>query len=1314
MKFDFPLELPISQKIQDIERAVKHHPVLIIAGDTGSGKSTQLPKIFLQMGYGKLKPIAHTQPRRIAATALASRIAKECEVNLGEEIGYKIRFSSQVSKPNDLKKTELILMTDGILLAEMEQDVLLKKYNLIIIDEAHERSLNIDFLLGCLKKILEFRKDLKIIITSATLDLKRFSDFFNQAPIIEIQGRTYPVETRYRPLLDENKDKNNFNSNNREAKSLADGVLEAVLELDHEFRKSHGDILVFLPTERDIYEVEEVLNKANLFNTEILLLFARLSLQAQQKIFQINNTSRRIILSTNVAETSITVPNIFYVIDSGLVRIKRYNSRSKVERLPIENISKASANQRQGRCGRIAPGVCVRLYSQDDFNSRPEFTDPEILRSNLASVILKMKILKLGDIEHFNFLERPENNLIKDGYLLLEELQAINFVSPLVGETDPQGQRGGENKAKNSPCALTKIGYELAKYPVDPRLGRILVAGKEQGILDFILIIVSALAVQDPRIRPMEAQTKADQLHKKYAHPSSDFLSFLVLYRELAQEKNNLSKNKFTEYLNQNFISPIRYREWLSVYQELKQELKQELNLKNNLENLDYLNLENLEKKSLLIHRALLTGLLGHIGNLDLKTETKSNNPKEAGKHKIYQGSRGVSFQIFPGSVLGKKTPAWIAAYELVETQKIYARIITEVNPDEVERAASHLVKKQYFEPHWLAEGFVGAFEKISLYGLELIPRRRVNFSKVDVKTAREFFIRGFFINGELSERLEREAQRELDFWGKNKNLKEELLEFEHQNRTSGLLVDDEVCFNFFSGLIPEDIADFIKFKKYYFGLNLLDKNKFLYTREFLLAYTPSGNTVYPSQIKMGSSDLNFSYCFEPGSISDGVTLEIPIPLLNQINLNLTSYLVPPLLIERIENLIKTLPKSKRLACSPASTYAQVLFDVLKNNLDKEKDFKEKINLINFMAQELFKITKIKISPEEFQENLLEAHLRMNFRLMDLDKNIISESRNLQNLTQNFQEKAEQETQVLHQKSPSGFHVREGLTTWDFGELEEKIEVEKSGVKYTAYPALIDQKILDKKDSVKLQAVSSLEKAYEETEKGLLRLLILNLPKEVVSLRKKVSGIESFVLNLKISLNLNKDKDLLDAYLDEFVSRVFIEVFEIGDLKNKPQNLPRFKQAFENKLLEKRGALLPYGVKLVLLLNKILGLYREILEEIRTPRKMPLSIFIKQDIETQLEYLIYPGFILHTPMNYLERYEIYLRAVLIRLEKYQEIKDKELRLELNQVWDKYLNKPELPLTAEIHYLIEELRVSLFAQNLKAEKGVSVKKLLGMF
>ena len=1323
MKFEFPIELPISQKILEISQALNQYQVLIIAGDTGSGKSTQLPKLCLQMGYGKNKPIAHTQPRRIAATALATRIAQECEVNLGEQIGYKIRFSSRVShhsqssqssqssqnSQNNLNKTQLILMTDGILLAELEQDFLLRKYNLIIIDEAHERSLNIDFLLGCLKNILKKRRDLKIIITSATLDLERFSEFFNQAPIIKIEGRTYPVETRYRPLLDDVNNSNNLNnSNSREAKSLADGVLEAVKDLDHEFKK-RGDILVFLPTERDIHEVEEVLNKANLFNTEILLLFARLNMQAQQKIFQVSSTHRRIILSTNVAETSITVPNIFYVIDSGLVRIKRYNPRSKVERLPIESISQASANQREGRCGRIAPGVCIRLYSQEDFMSRSHFTDPEILRSNLASVILKMKILKLEEIEHFDFLERPENNLIKDGFLLLEELEAI----------EPNFDR-----------KLTKIGHELAKYPVDPRLGRILIAGKEYKVLDFILMIVSALAVQDPRIRPMEAQTKADQAHKKYAHPSSDFLSFIVLYKILENEKNNLSKNKFLEYLNQNFISPMRYKEWMSVYQELKNSF--EFFSSEKVEKLEELE-KDLDKKSLLIHRALLTGLLGHIGNLelDLKKEIKKDfNKKEAKKDKIYKGARGVSFQLFPGSTLGKKTPAWIAAYELVETHKTYARVITEVNPDEIERAASHLVKKQYFEPHWLKEGFVAAFEKISLYGLEIIPKRRVNFSRVDVKAAREFFIRGCLVDGDLSERLEKELERDLDFLFENKNLKQELLEFEQQQRTSGLVIDDEACFEFFNKLIPEDIAEIIKFKKYYLSLNNLEKNKFLYTREFLLAYTPVLNTPYPEKIKMGGAELAFSYHFEPGSEADGVTLEVPLALLNQINLNLTSYLVPPLLKERIENLIKTLPKNKRLACSPAGAYAQVLFDVLKNKVEQEKDFKEKVGLINFMAQEFSRIIKIKIDPEDFQENLIPSYLRMNFRLRDLDKNsdknpdknpdknIISESRDLKNLTQNFQDKAEQATQVLHQKE---FQSREGITSWDFGCLEEKIESEKQGVKYTAYPALIDQKILENKDSIKIQALSSLEKAYEESEKGLLRLLILNLPKEVNVLRKKVAGIESFIFNLKSIFNKNTNKILeINNYLDGFVSRVFIQVFNLFDfknnLKNHPEYFPRSAQAFDLMILNKRGELLIFGVKFLVLLNNILGLYKEIKDnlEIKNNKKISWSEGLKQDLENQLELLIYPDFIVHTPMRFLERYPIYLKAVLYRLEKYQEIKDKELRAELNQVWGKYLANPEIPITAEIHYLIEELRVSLFAQHLKAEKGVSVKKLLNYF
>ena len=1236
MIFEYPPDLPITEKITELAEVIKKSSVVIVSGDTGSGKSTQLPKLCMQYGLGGNKPIAHTQPRRIAATALASRISSECQTALGDGVGYKIRFSSQVSS-----QTQLILMTDGILLAELEQDYLLRRYDLIIVDEAHERSLNIDFLLGCLKNILLKRRDLKIIITSATLDIERFSKFFNNAPKVHIEGRTYPVETRYKPLALEN---------SREALSLSEGILEAVISLQAEARQGggFGDILVFLPTERDIHEVEEVLEKAKLFNTEILLLFARLSSQAQQKIFQ-SSTKRRIILSTNVAETSITVPNIFYVIDSGLARIKKYNPRSKVERLPIESISQASANQRMGRCGRIAPGICIRLYSREDFLSRDLFTEPEILRSNLAAVILKMKVLKLGSIETFPFLERPENNLIKDGFLLLEELGALVSAGGEIG-------RGAINCAPT----LTNIGWEIAKYPVDPRLGRILVAAKINKVLEYILIIVAGLAVQDPRVRPMESQTKADQAHKKFKHINSDFLSFVILFDCINQAKKDLSNKAFSQYLQENFISPIRYREWLSVYQELKNSLG-EVNKEIKLSEPDF---ENLDKKSLLIHRSLLTGLLGHIGHLDLLE-------KPAGLR--YEGARGIHFQLFPGSVFGKKTPAWVMGYELVETTKVFARVVSEINPDEIERAAPHLIKRQYFEPHWIRTGFVGAFEKISLYGLEIIPKRRVNLSNLDIKTSREFFIRGAFV--------EQETDEKLDFLLANKKLKDELLEFEHQQRTSGLLIGDEVYFEFFNKLIPEDMADMIKFKKFYQSLNLLDQKAFFYTKDFLLAYTPSETLAYPASLKFKSIELLLSYHFEPGAIDDGVSLEIPVASLNQIDLAKTSYLVLPLLVERIEALIKTLPKSKRLACSPPMTYAQVLFDLIK---DKKPDLAG-LDLLDFISQELSRLTHIKINLEDFREKDISPHLRMNYRLRDLNNQILKESKDFVSLQISFQEKAETAVKSLH-----GFAEREGMITWDFGYLPESVESEKDGMKYVAYPAL-----LDTGESVKLHLVSSLKIAEQQSLEGILRLIKLALPREIQVLKRKISGIEIFILNNKNLKNQGED------YLEEFVSFVLVGVFSL-------EKLPRTEQDFLERINKFKNKLIETATQKLVLFNEIFKLYQSCQTAVSSAR---LTKPILEDIRTQLDYLIYPGFIRHTPVNWLSRYPVYFKAILNRLEKYQADKDVLAMKELDKVWGLYLKEESLPLTSEIHYLIEELRISLFAQHLKTCQPVSVKRIL---
>jgi len=803
----FPESLPISQKRDDIAKAIIENQVVIIAGETGSGKTTQLPKICLSVGLGARGLIGHTQPRRIAARSVANRIAEELNSPLGGVVGYQVRFTDQVSD-----KTAIKLMTDGILLAEIQNDRFLNRYDTIIIDEAHERSLNIDFLMGYLKQLLPKRPDLKVIITSATIDVEKFSEHFNNAPIISVSGRTFPVEVVYRPLID------------TESDSQFDGILNAIHEISE--IDARGDILVFMAGEGDIRETALKLRRAELKHLEIVPLYARLSIAEQNKVFQ-PHKGRRVVLATNVAETSLTVPGIRYVIDPGFARISRYSFRTKIQRLPIEPISQASANQRKGRCGRVSEGVCIRLYSEDDFSGRAEFTEPEILRTNLAAVILQMSQLRLGDIQHFPFVDKPDHRLINDGQTLLQELQAVNATGK-----------------------LTKLGQRLARLPIDPRLGRMLLAAETLDCFDEVLIIISVLSVQDPRERPADKQQAADQKHREYWHEQSDFIAYLTLWQRFEIERQALSKNQLVRWCKKNFLSYLRLREWREVHTQLLLSLKNDKNKKTPVKKKTDAESDTLSINYTAIHQALLTGLLGNIGCYS----------KEVNRE--YIGARNKRWSVFPGSSQFKKSHQWILSAQLLETSKLYAHTVAKVEPDWILKAAEHLVKRNYVEPHYNARsGQVMAFEKVTLYGLVLLEKNQVSYGKINAALSRQTFIRAALVEGNYSENRRvqqslRKANKESHFWLHLQSLLKELHDLEAKSRRKDILVDEEIIFNFFDEIIPPSVVNLEGFEHWRKDIEKTQAQLLFIDREHLMQHDAGQITVaqFPNRLQLDAT----------------------------------------------------------------------------------------------------------------------------------------------------------------------------------------------------------------------------------------------------------------------------------------------------------------------------------------------------------------------------------------------------------------------------------------------------------------------------
>ena len=1221
----FPESLPVSQRKAEIQKLLSEHQVIVVAGETGSGKTTQLPKMCLELGFGNLGMIGHTQPRRIAARSVAARIAEELETELGGLVGYKVRFNDQISDDTQIK-----LMTDGILLAEIQNDRFLNQYSCLIIDEAHERSLNNDFILGYLKQLLPRRRDLKVIITSATIDVERFSKHFNNAPIIEVSGRTYPVEVRYRPIVEE------------DDQDQLQGILNAVDELQAEGR---GDILIFMNGEREIRDTAEALQKQNLKHTEILPLFARLSAQEQNKIFHPSGLNR-IVLATNVAETSLTVPGIKYVIDPGTARISRYSYRTKVQRLPIEPISQASANQRKGRCGRVSEGICIRLYSEEDFNSRPEFTDPEILRTNLASVILQMTALGLDDIEAFPFVDAPDKRHIQDGIKLLEELGAFEMVRTKAGEKRQ----------------LTAVGRQLAQLPVDPRLAKMLLGAVSQGALHEVMIIVAALSIQDPRERPQEKQQASDEKHRRFADKKSDFLAFLNLWRYLQEQQKELSKNQFRRQCQKDFLNYLRIREWQDIYHQIRLTVR-EMGLPINSEKAEYQQ----------IHTALLSGLLSHIGL------------KEAEKQQ-YLGARNAHFAIFPNSVLFKKQPKWVMAAELVETSKLWGRMVAEIEPEWIEPLAEYLIKKSYSEPRWSkSRGAVIADEKVTLYGVPIVAARPVNYGAIEPTVSREIFIQSALVEGDWNTKHK--------FFKENQRLVREVEELEHKSRRRDILVDDRTLFEFYDQRIGTEVVSQKHFDTWWKKAQQKDPELLNFKRSFLINDDAEqvSKLDFPNFWHQGNLKLKLTYQFEPGTEADGVTVHIPLPLLNQVEMTGFDWQIPGLREELVIALIKSLPKSYRRNFVPAPNYAQAF---LSRAVPLEKP------LLDTLIYELRRMTGVTVETEHWNWEQIPSHLKMTFRVVDENGKKIAESMNLDELKFNLKDRVQESISAV---ADDGIE-QSGLHIWSFSDLPQCYEQKQRGFSVKAFPAIVDEK-----DAVGIKLFETEFEQAVAMQQGLRRLLLLNVPSPIKYLHEKLPN------KAKLGLYFTPFGRVLDLIDDCIACAVDKLIADFGGFVWDEAGFEKLRDFVRENLNE-------VTVDIAQKVEQILSLNHALNQRLKGKMDFTMA-FAFSDIKAQLSGLIYPGFVQKSGYDRLPDLQRYLQAVDKRIDKLaQDVnRDRAAMLRVEQVQQAYQqllaklpkSKPISDEVAEIRYMIEELRVSLFAQQLGTKYQVSDKRILNL-
>ncbi|HHF5988950.1 TPA: ATP-dependent RNA helicase HrpA [Haemophilus influenzae] len=1218
----FPESLPVSQRKVEIQKLISEHQVIVVAGETGSGKTTQLPKMCLELGFGNLGMIGHTQPRRIAARSVAARIAEELETELGGLVGYKVRFNDQISD-----NTQIKLMTDGILLAEIQNDRFLNQYSCLIIDEAHERSLNNDFILGYLKQLLPRRRDLKLIITSATIDVERFSKHFNNAPIIEVSGRTYPVEVRYRPVVEE------------DDQDQLQGILNAVDELQAEGR---GDILIFMNGEREIRDTAEALQKQNLKHTEILPLFARLSAQEQNKIFHPSSLNR-IVLATNVAETSLTVPGIKYVIDPGTARISRYSYRTKVQRLPIEPISQASANQRKGRCGRVSEGICIRLYSEEDFNSRPEFTDPEILRTNLASVILQMTALGLDDIEAFPFVDAPDKRHIQDGVKLLEELGAFETVQTKSGEKR----------------LLTRVGRQLAQLPVDPRLAKMILSAVNFGCVYEMMIIVSALSIQDPRERPQEKQQDSDEKHRRFTDKKSDFLAFLNLWYYLQEQQKELSKNQFRRQCQKDFLNYLRIREWQDIYHQIRLTVR-EMGLPINSEKAEYKQ----------IHTALLSGLLSHIGL------------KEAEKQQ-YLGARNAHFAIFPNSVLFKKQPKWVMAAELVETSKLWGRMVAEIEPEWIEPLAEHLIKKSYSEPRWSkSRGAVIADEKVTLYGVPIVAARPVNYGAIDPTVSREIFIQSALVEGDWNTKHK--------FFKENQRLVREVEELEHKSRRRDILVDDRTLFEFYDQRIGTEVVSQKHFDTWWKKAQQKDPELLNFERSFLINDDAEqvSKLDFPNFWHQGNLKLKLTYQFEPGTDADGVTVHIPLPLLNQVEMTGFDWQIPGLRKELVIALIKSLPKSYRRNFVPAPNYAQAF---LSRVVPLEKP------LLDTLIYELRRMTGVTVEAEHWNWEQIPSHLKMTFRVVDENGKKIAESMNLDELKFNLKDRVQESISAV---ADDGIE-QSGLHIWSFADLPQCYEQKQRGFSVKAFPAIVDEK-----DAV---AIKLFETEFEQSmamQQGLRRLLLLNVPSPIKYLHEKLPN------KAKLGLYFTPFGRVLDLIDDCIACAVDKLIADFGGFVWDEAGFEKLRDFVRENLNE-------VTVDIAQKVEQILTLTYQLNQRLKGKMDFTMA-FALSDIKSQLASLVYQGFVQKSGYDRLPDLQRYLQAIDKRIDKLaQDVnRDRAAMLRVEQVKQAYQqllaklpkSKPISDEIAEIRYMIEELRVSLFAQQLGTKYQISDKRI----
>ena len=1256
----FPDQLPVAKKLSQIQKLLREHQVIIVAGETGSGKTTQLPKIALSVGRGRLGQIAHTQPRRLAARSVASRIAQELNTPLGEMVGFKVRFSDK-----SREETYVKLMTDGILLAETQTDRMLHRYDTIIIDEAHERSLNIDFLLGYLKQLLPRRPDLKVIITSATIDTERFSSFFDQAPVIEVSGRTYPVEILYRPL--------------DEHQQMLDAIVEAVDELAQESggRGLDGDVLVFLSGEREIRETAEALRKHHPVHTEILPLYARLSPAEQNRIFAPHN-SRRIILATNVAETSLTVPGIRYVIDTGLARISRYSVRHKIQRLPIEKISQASARQRSGRCGRVSDGIAIRLYSEEDHNQRPGFTEPELLRTNLAQVILQMLSLKLGDIKGFPFLEKPSAKQINDGFLLLEQLEAINPAR-----------------------RLTSIGRSLGRLSVDPKIGRVIIAAEKHHVLSEVLIIAAGLSCQEPRERPADKQQAADEKHAQYASQRSDFISYLKLWLSYESQRKHLSQNKLRQYCKTNFLSFMRMREWRELYQQLYTQTR-ELRFRFNA--FDSEDEDKLDYAS--IHQSLLTGFLGNVGFKEDKN--------------VYSGARNIRFGIFPGSRLYKRKPKWIMAAEIVETSGIYARTVAGIEPVWLEQQAKHLLKHHYYDPFWEAKsGQVSAWSKVSLYGLVINARKKVNYGPIDPEVSQEIFIRDALVSGEYKDQ-NRNTPRFIKY---NLALIQELEHLEHKSRRKDLLVDDRVIFEFYqqrisSTLDPKaSIYSRAAFEKWRKKIEQHDAEYLYLQQSDLLRKEVDhiSDELYPPTINSGELQLPLEYHFLPGHALDGVTVAFPLAVINQLDDSVFDWLVPGLIREKITVLLRALPKIIRKQLVPVPDTVTGFLEQItyrEGHLNEQliEFIKSRIpfTLANQLEHELGK-------NESFVfEQKIPEHLKMNFKIIDKEGHELDSNRNLLQLKQKWGEKA------LAQLDEGVEHSieRQDIVSWDFDSLPLQIQLERHSMVMTLYPALQD---LQSRVAIKLYDQE--KTAADNHAQGVFRLLQLALDKELHLLQKQLPDIDKACL---MFTPYGSCKDLKQDLADGILLNSIRQAMEKGAGGIENIHAVRDVNAFEQLLAAVKKGLEQNKNEVTQAVFNALQSNQIVSKQLKG--NIPFNLVnTLSDLKLQQSHLLYRGFAARTPLLWLKRYPRYFKGMLARIDKARNDhrRDAMNQSQITPLWEKYRKKQEAitnnknspavqyfadELLVEYRWLLEELRISLFAQELKTSQPVSVKRL----